>query len=412
MTVIEKINEINDVIKEVFEFTQSNETVKSDFDEYLRTIGAGNISLNQMEKIFLPYIFERRIGNKSIMEMFLDNAKNKDIAEALVNAESSIFEIKRILKNGFELYNLINEKTYTVLSLTKMTNFRGVYAGQYIVARVFEFRNEYYVIEISSILSHSQKEDAMRYAVMKLVQDPKLLYLHNPEKEEEIKNVISEMYQKFISTFDKDIILTTNKHADDIIGAFNDGEEISLEDKLSNLESPKFFHVKELDNNYSNFLENSLGGFASHTETYDVAVIFDKEKGLYAIPFYETFTKIFEDKDSVENAKQCVQYFLSNESVPDSILERVSAQYPNFMDVVNELMGTEWTFEEMLKECKATYLNNRVYSSATVLYCSNAFSDVFDVISTPKPEQTTEKVGRNEPCPCGSGKKYKNCCGK
>jgi preprotein translocase subunit SecA len=22
------------------------------------------------------------------------------------------------------------------------------------------------------------------------------------------------------------------------------------------------------------------------------------------------------------------------------------------------------------------------------------------------------KVGRNEPCPCGSGKKYKNCCGR
>ena len=25
---------------------------------------------------------------------------------------------------------------------------------------------------------------------------------------------------------------------------------------------------------------------------------------------------------------------------------------------------------------------------------------------------TTKKVGRNDPCPCGSGKKYKNCCGK
>ena len=23
-----------------------------------------------------------------------------------------------------------------------------------------------------------------------------------------------------------------------------------------------------------------------------------------------------------------------------------------------------------------------------------------------------KKPGRNEPCPCGSGKKYKNCCGK
>ena len=23
-----------------------------------------------------------------------------------------------------------------------------------------------------------------------------------------------------------------------------------------------------------------------------------------------------------------------------------------------------------------------------------------------------KKVGRNEPCPCGSGKKYKHCCGR
>lgn len=26
--------------------------------------------------------------------------------------------------------------------------------------------------------------------------------------------------------------------------------------------------------------------------------------------------------------------------------------------------------------------------------------------------RATPKVGRNEPCPCGSGKKYKHCCGK
>lgn len=33
-------------------------------------------------------------------------------------------------------------------------------------------------------------------------------------------------------------------------------------------------------------------------------------------------------------------------------------------------------------------------------------------IARPKPISTTPKVGRNEPCPCGSGKKYKHCCGK
>ena len=25
---------------------------------------------------------------------------------------------------------------------------------------------------------------------------------------------------------------------------------------------------------------------------------------------------------------------------------------------------------------------------------------------------TVEKIGRNDPCPCGSGKKYKKCCGR
>lgn len=413
MTVIEKINEINEAIKEVFEFTQSNEVICNDFNEYLSTIGASEISASQLEKIFLPYIFERRIDGVSILEMYREAAKNKEVADGLVNAHSSIYEIKRILKNGFELRDLINEKIYTVLSLTKMTNFRGVYAGQFIVARIFKSNEEYYVIEISSILSHSQKDEAMRYAVMKLVQDPKLLYQDNEEKEEEIKSVIAEMYDKFISTFKKDIILTTNKHADDIIGAFNDGEEIDLSDKISDLENYRFFHVKELDNNYSNFLENSLGGFASHSDIYDVAIIFDKEKGLYTIPFYETFTQIFAGKE-VEGKEDCVKYFLTNDAIPDIILERVSAEYKNFMQVINEVLEKEYTFEELIKEYKSEYLNNRIYSSATVLFCSKAFSNVFDVISAPQeeaPVEISEKVGRNAPCPCGSGKKYKHCCG-
>ena len=414
MTVLEKINKINDALKEIFDFTQTNETINSDFTEYLSTIGARNISLNQMEKIFLPYVFERRIGGKSILEMYTEEKGAKDIIEKLNDAQSSIFEIKKILKNGFELYNLVNEKTYKVLSLTKMTNFRGIYAGQFIAGRIFELDGEYYIIEISSVLSHSQKEDAYRYAVMKLVHTPRLLYLDNPEKEKEIKSTIAEMYEKFIKTFDKDIILTTNKHADDIIGAFNEGEDVDLSDKGCDISEYKFFHVKELDNNYSNFLENSMGGFSSHNETYDVAVIFDKENGLYAIPFYETFCKIFENKDSVENAKGCVEYFLTNDSIPNTILERVSTQYPNFMETVNEVMGTNYTFEELIINYKSDFLNNKIYSSATILFCSNAFSQIFDYISEPKPQApvVTEKVGRNDPCPCGSGKKFKNCCGK
>ena len=33
-------------------------------------------------------------------------------------------------------------------------------------------------------------------------------------------------------------------------------------------------------------------------------------------------------------------------------------------------------------------------------------------VASKRPRKTAVKVGRNDPCPCGSGKKYKKCCGK
>jgi len=37
------------------------------------------------------------------------------------------------------------------------------------------------------------------------------------------------------------------------------------------------------------------------------------------------------------------------------------------------------------------------------------YEDASDKLLEP-PAQETPKIGRNSPCPCGSGKKYKKCC--
>jgi SWIM/SEC-C metal-binding protein len=38
-------------------------------------------------------------------------------------------------------------------------------------------------------------------------------------------------------------------------------------------------------------------------------------------------------------------------------------------------------------------------------------SDLNRLLNPPRPIVAEKKVGRNEACPCGSGKKSKNCCG-
>ncbi len=39
-------------------------------------------------------------------------------------------------------------------------------------------------------------------------------------------------------------------------------------------------------------------------------------------------------------------------------------------------------------------------------------TDLEILLNRRKPTEAAKKIGRNDPCPCGSGNKYKKCCGK
>ena len=59
----------------------------------------------------------------------------------------------------------------------------------------------------------------------------------------------------------------------------------------------------------------------------------------------------------------------------------------------------------------------KIFSSASVLYSSKIFEEMMKFVSEKDAVATNadidySNVGRNDKCPCGSGKKYKNCCGK
>ena len=429
MPVLDKIQDINDTIKSIAMFIQSEDSVKGDFQEYLKTIGANRNSGVNFQGACFNYIFERRLGedSKSIPSIYMDKsdlkAGSKKIVKALDNSMSSVFEIKKILKNGFELYNIINEKSYDATSLIKMTNFRGLGSGQYIVARIMKFEDECYLLEISGVLPTTRRDDAYRFSVARIIQNPEIVYIDNPEKQKEIEEEISDVYEKFVEYFGQEEIITINKYADDIIGMFNDyaedGVKADYKDKIVEPDGYKFFNVSEFNNSYDNFLENSMGGFSSHKETYDVGIIYDKELGMYAVPFWGTFNKIFEASkpDEVENYDKCIKYFLNNDKFSANLIKRAAKNHKNFLPIVNGLFKTDYTLKELLEKYKSRYLEQKIYSSTTVLYKSKAFASTLGLIEEEQelpelPEGVDlSKIGRNDPCPCGSGKKFKKCHG-
>lgn len=91
----------------------------------------------------------------------------------------------------------------------------------------------------------------------------------------------------------------------------------------------------------------------------------------------------------------------------DPVREYQKEGYDLFMDMIRRIkedtleklcmvqIRREEEVEEMREQSRQNYIMNRgedIAAPATV-------------------RRKNEKVGRNDPCPCGSGKKYKKCCG-
>jgi len=69
--------------------------------------------------------------------------------------------------------------------------------------------------------------------------------------------------------------------------------------------------------------------------------------------------------------------------------------------------------EERLKEVASIFEENDwKYTIELEPDKPEDITDLEILLNPLKPKIAEKKVGRNEPCPCGSGKKYKKCCGR
>lgn len=99
-----------------------------------------------------------------------------------------------------------------------------------------------------------------------------------------------------------------------------------------------------------------------------------------------------------------------------------------FLDGINDSLKKANPIEEMEEDTKVSLAfdkellyKNMVAAGADWLYGLEEWNDIFDedkrkALYREQKESTTvhkePKVYPNDPCPCGSGKKYKKCCGK
>ncbi len=138
---------------------------------------------------------------------------------------------------------------------------------------------------------------------------------------------------------------------------------------------------------------------------------FEKEKGIYE--------KLLADPDN--EVKGTVR------ELADEFGVELMA-FVGFLDGINESLKVPNPIETMDEDTvvsllfdKESLYKNMVAAEADWLYGLPQWNSIFspekqkELYKEQKRSKTVikpKKIGRNDPCPCGSGKKYKYCCGK
>lgn len=414
LSIVDKLSALSEEMESLLDFIATDKKIGEDFETYVEENNLKIEKQSQLNIALIEYLLDGKMqDNTRVLDYYLAQGaqKNPQVVEAYKNSTTSVFEITKVLKNAYETYSLTCEKEFCLIPLVKMVNLRGIAKGDFICARVIEFEGEYYLLEIYDVISSLNFYKAASEALKYLISNSNCAVFQNDEKLNKIKNSVEEFKQSFKKVFDeKNSIITTNKLADELINAYN--EQSDPTQYIQNVDEYKFFNIKEYSDG-DDFIENAIGGFSKHNCLYDIGFYFDESEGPYIIPFLGTFYKIFDTFDNgefkIEGAKECVREFLKSDKVPKSLIAQVAKKYENFLDVVNSALETSFnSTSQVLERFKGT--ENNKFSPMIVLYNSKVFGEILGLKEEDEAPKY-ENIGRNDPCPCGSGKKYKKCCG-
>lgn len=130
--------------------------------------------------------------------------------------------------------------------------------------------------------------------------------------------------------------------------------------------------------------------------------------------FYDLFATLLEDEDCEETRLDLMAIecnLLADIRVYRTELLRLRKEYPSLYAIhaafFNEILAARDTQKLLYRRLKI--LSKK--GLQPVNFMEEDDEEGFDDAPV-QPVRTGPKIGRNDPCPCGSGKKYKKCCGQ
>jgi len=210
---------------------------------------------------------------------------------------------------------------------------------------------------------------------------------------------MAEVQKDAVPVF-KNILLNQGRHIENVVVPFSDGKKII--NVLANLQKTLDTHGRELMNAVERQITLSIidDAWKDHLRSMDdlkqsVQTAYLEQKDPLVIYKMEAF-ELFRTMDNNMNME--IVSFLCHSAIP------VEQQTP-----IRE--GVEKKTDMSKMRVRKDELVTAGAGSGPVMEGGNDYYEPSEPVKQ-EPIKVGPKVGRNDPCPCGSGKKYKQCHGK
>jgi hypothetical protein len=312
-----------------------------------------------------------------------------------------LFQVKRTVPDGFVAENLINEVDYTIKPTTIPRKLEQLARpGAFFRAKIIPASDSEYIFSgVQEFLDISEEEILKRVAQLQM-KHPQFAFRDNEERIRRGFELQKKDRELFIEYFGSDEVLTEGRKLPILADEF-------MNYRLSKIEKP-------LPEGYRHpvmhFPERLL-------KAKDVGIVFDEISGQHYLVNYGIMLDVFQSPDGskIQRYKRDILTYLEDQTISPHVLRRLFFKFPqNAEFVIQKILdmpqfSLEKDFDSLIDEFKPSFKGKRIYPY--ILPMSPKY------VKAIKPElhqkkKDERKVGRNDPCPCGSGRKYKKCCGR
>lgn len=330
----------------------------------------------------------------------------RDVVEA-------IFEVQRRDGEALIVVNLIDDLTYRVRSNMGPAALAPMRPGSFVIGRLVPVGDEWVLSGYARVLPASARADAYR-AVAVLARRYPALVFRNPDKLELAWELQRQERDHFIAFFGADLVVFPGHELAErmrVYGHFRmyevrDVEGMSAVERTQQI-SGAVPHELDID------LPDQLG------EIETVGVVYDEVDGLAFLLDFGRVEAAFASPELASDPRhrQEVLTYLKHPSISPRLLRRLAERDPQrasrlFQRVLGRpRFSWERDGEALLRRYKASYFERPVPPG--VIPLSETLARAHLAAAPARVDLSVgSRPGRNGPCPCGSGKKYKKCCGR